>query len=68
MRLPRGKRIRRVRALVAGEPVRTKVRGRRVKLRLPPGTKGTVPVTLHVRREGEPKQTLQRALERCPER
>jgi poly(hydroxyalkanoate) depolymerase family esterase len=65
LRLPRGPRIRRIKAMVAGEWARTKLRGRRVKLTVPAGTAGTVPVTLRVVRKGEPGQTLQRAVERC---
>jgi poly(hydroxyalkanoate) depolymerase family esterase len=65
-RLGRGERIQRVKAKVAGAPVRTRVRGRRVKLRLPSGPRGSVTVVLRVRRHGaNSAQVRHRAFERC---
>jgi hypothetical protein len=66
-RLARGARVRKVAATVAGKPVRTRVRGRRVKLRLPPGPSGAVTVVLRVRRKGDDSARVRRrAFERCP--
>jgi poly(hydroxyalkanoate) depolymerase family esterase len=65
-RLARGARVRKVAATVTGEAVRTRVRGRRVRLRLPSGPSGTVTVVLRVRRQGENSaQVRRRAFERC---
>jgi hypothetical protein len=65
-RLARGARVRKVAATVAGEPVRTRVRGRRVRLRLPSGPSGAVTVVLRVRRQGgNSAQVRRRAFERC---
>ncbi len=66
VRLARGARVRKVKATVAGDPVRTRIRGRRVKLKLPSGPRGAVTVVLKVRRNGQAsKQIVRRSFERC---
>ena len=66
LRLARGSRVRSVAAKVAGDPVRTKIRGRRVKLKLPPGPKGAVTAVIRVRRGGnDGVKVLRRSFERC---
>ena len=68
VKLARRPRVRRVSATAAGDPMSARIRGhgRRVKLRLPPGPRGTVTVVLRVRRQGgAPAQVLRRAFERC---
>ena len=64
--LPRGARVRSVKASVAGRRARVKLRGRRATLTLPAGRKAPVRVVLHVRREGRSRaQVVRRTLKRC---
>jgi hypothetical protein len=64
--LARGAPVRSIRATVAGRPIRTTIRGRRVTLLLPTGRKGAVRVLLRVRREGRTHmQVVRRAFARC---
>ena len=64
--LGRGGRLRRVRAWVAGRRVRTRIRGSRVTLTLPPGRKTAVRVVLRVRRQGHSRaRVVRRTFARC---
>ena len=64
--LPRGARVRSVRATVAGRRARTTSRGRRVTLTLPAGRRAAVRVVLRVRRQGRSRaQVVRRTFARC---
>lgn len=63
--LPRGKRVRGVRAMAAGKRVKVSRTGRRVRVTLPAGKPKKLRVTLTVRREGRARaQVLRRTVTR----
>ena len=64
--LPRGRRVRSVRATVAGRPARAVRRGRKVTVTLRSGPKARVRVELRVRRAGRSRaQVVRRTIRRC---